>query len=104
MAQQQPHEQNSQNLAAALFGAGLDLVKTIGKEALNEACHQVPAGSHEIAAALFNGNGFVMYQRGSKDDPAKENNQEQGQYKDGPDHAQQQEHQHENQQERGRSM
>ena len=44
-----------------------------------------------MAAALFNGNGFVMYQRGGKDDPAKEKNgQEQGQQKDGGVHGQDQ--------------
>jgi hypothetical protein len=104
MAQPQPQEQNSQHLAARLFGAAVDRIKDIPKEAFHEVCHQVPAGSHEMAALLFNGNGFVMYQRGSKDDPAKEKDQEQGQQKDGGVHGQEQEHQNEHQQERGRSM
>ena len=33
-----------------------------------EANHQVAAGAHEMAAALFNGNAFVMYQRQGKED------------------------------------
>jgi len=28
----------------------------------------VGAGAHELAAALFNGSGFVMYPRGGRDD------------------------------------
>jgi hypothetical protein len=107
MAQPQPKEQSSQHLAAQLFGGLVDRIKAIPGEVFHEVCHQVPAGSHEMAAALFNGSAFVMYQRGTKDDPAKERNgQEQGQHKDGgvhgQDHGQQQEHEH--QQERGRSM
>ncbi len=35
-----------------------------------ELKHQVSAGAHELAAALFNGSGFVMYPRGSHDDHA----------------------------------
>jgi hypothetical protein len=35
-----------------------------------ELKHQVSAGCHELAAALFNGNSFVMYPRGGRDDHA----------------------------------
>lgn len=33
-----------------------------------EFSHQVKAGAHELAAALFNGNAFVMYQRDGKEE------------------------------------
>jgi hypothetical protein len=42
-----------------------------------EVSRQVGAGAHELAAALFNGNGFVMYQRdGKEDQPAQEQAQD----------------------------
>jgi hypothetical protein len=45
------------NLGADLKAEGLDLAKQ---------------GAHEMAAALFNGNAFVMYPRGGKDDHGKD--------------------------------
>jgi hypothetical protein len=33
---------------------------------------QVAFGAHELAAALFNGSGFVMYPRGNRDDHGKD--------------------------------
>jgi len=40
----------------------------ISKDLGQELQHQVGAGAHELAAALFNGHAFVMYQRNGKDD------------------------------------
>jgi hypothetical protein len=34
--------------------------------------HKLASGAHEIAAALFNGSGFVMYPRGARDDHSKD--------------------------------
>jgi len=60
------------NLAEKLFGG---LSETIKASLANapaqigaELEHQVGAGAHELAAALFNGSGFVMYPRGGRDD------------------------------------
>ncbi len=47
------------------------------KEAAMRAARQIAAegkqmgahGSHELAAALFNGQGYVMYPRGHHEDP-----------------------------------
>jgi hypothetical protein len=36
-----------------------------------ELKHQVSHSAHELAAALFNQNGFVMYARGGHDDHGK---------------------------------
>jgi hypothetical protein len=44
----------------------------IAKDIGNEVVHQVAAGAHELAAAIHNGQAFVMYQRGSKDDDKKD--------------------------------
>lgn len=42
-----------------------------------ELTHQAAAGAHELAAALFNGNAFVMYQRdGKEDEPIQDRTQE----------------------------
>jgi hypothetical protein len=41
-----------------------DAPAEIGKEVKQQAAH----GAHELAAALFNNSGFVMYPRGGKDD------------------------------------
>jgi hypothetical protein len=58
--------------AQAIGGAALEGAKTLGKGAWNELDNQIPAGAHELAAALFNGNqggtGFVMYPRGTRED------------------------------------
>lgn len=48
----------------------------IGKE----FSHQAAAGAHELAAALFNGNGFVMYQRDGKDDQPVQEQAQDGQH------------------------
>jgi hypothetical protein len=45
-----------------------DLVPDVKAEMKDQAAH----GAHEMAAALFNGNAFVMYPRGGKDDHGKE--------------------------------
>ena len=47
---------------------GLSLSKILS-EVGEELKHQVSQGSHEIAAALFNGGAFVMYPRQGHDDP-----------------------------------
>jgi hypothetical protein len=52
---------------------------------------EVAAGAHELAAALFNGSAFVMYQRGSREDPGKDGpGQAQAQGQDQQQPAQQQ--------------
>jgi len=33
-----------------------------------EVSHKLAHGSHEISAALFNGSGYVMYPRGTRED------------------------------------
>jgi hypothetical protein len=38
-------------------------LKDFKSDLVNEGVHQVGAGAHELAAALFNGSGFVMYPR-----------------------------------------
>jgi hypothetical protein len=40
------------------------IIKDIG----HEIVQQTKQGAHELAAALFNGNAFVMYPRGTRDD------------------------------------
>ncbi len=50
---------------------GLSLEKILG-DVGHELKQQVAFGAHELAAALFNGSGFVMYPRGSREDPGKE--------------------------------
>ena len=51
---------------SAMF-PGLSLDK-ITSDLGQELKHQVAAGAHELAAALFNGHAFVMYQRNGKED------------------------------------
>jgi hypothetical protein len=41
-------------------------------EATAHLTHMGAQGTHELAAALFNGSGFVMYPRGGKDDPGQD--------------------------------
>jgi len=43
---------------------GQKIVQDLGREFMQQGA----AGAHELAAALFNGSGFVMYPRGSRDD------------------------------------
>jgi len=52
-----------------------------------ELKHQVAAGAHELAAALFNGSPFVMYQRdGRENQPAQEQaHEDQSVQQDAPD-------------------
>ena len=47
-------------------------IKDVAVEAAygNFTKHMVAHGAHEVAAALFNGQGFVMYPRGTREDPA----------------------------------
>jgi len=60
------------NLAERLFSGLKDSVKVgisnaipqIGAELKQMGAH----GAHELAAALFNNSGFVMYPRGTRDD------------------------------------
>src|SRR5579871_3621595 len=80
-------------LADQLFGQGQEQKATGGLEAVKEAVQsiapglswdkivgdvghemtqQVAFGAHELAAALFNGSGFVMYPRGTRDDQGKD--------------------------------
>jgi hypothetical protein len=46
---------------------GLSLSKILS-DVGSELSHQVEAGAHELAAALFNGNAFVMYGRADHGD------------------------------------
>lgn len=59
-----------------------------------------PQGAHEAAAALFNGNAFVMYPRGKHDDGHGVHGQEQ----EGQQHAQGGPELHREEQEKGREM
>jgi hypothetical protein len=43
-------------------------LKDVISETKAEMKQQLAHGAHELAAALFTGNAFVMYQRGGKDD------------------------------------
>ena len=54
--------------AVQSIAPGLSFEKILG-DVGHEAKQQVAFGAHEIAAALFGGSGFVMYPRGSRDDP-----------------------------------
>jgi hypothetical protein len=102
----QPNEGQNQaaSLAAQLFGAAVDRIKDIPREAMQEACHQVGAGAHELAAALFSptNSGYVMYPRGGKDDNGQQKDGQQQQ--EGQDKGGQEQQGQEHQQERGRSM
>src|SRR6185437_7819592 len=64
---------------------GLSLEKITG-DLGKEFDHQIAAGAHELAAALFNGNAFVMYPRdGKEDQPSHEQAQDgQGMQQDMP--------------------
>src|SRR5437879_5058549 len=72
--------------AFATLMPGLDKDK-IAADLGKEATHQIGAGAHELAAALFSpsNSGFVMYPRGTKDDHQREGQQQeqQGQQQDG---------------------
>jgi hypothetical protein len=50
---------------------GLSLDKIVG-DVGHEVKQQAAFGAHEIAAALFNGSGFVMYPRGTREDQSKD--------------------------------
>src|SRR5947208_172841 len=50
---------------------GLSWDKIVG-DVGHEIKQRVGAGAHELAAALFNGSGFVMYPRGTRDDHSKD--------------------------------
>jgi len=41
----------------------------LGGIVVDEAAHQVAQGAHELSAALYSGSAFVMYGRGTRDDP-----------------------------------
>ncbi len=71
-------------------------LKNIIPDVKAELVHQIGAGAHELAAALFNGSAFVMYPRGGKDDhgihgPEQSSEQaqdSQGMQQDAPDQHQ----------------
>jgi hypothetical protein len=46
-----------------------ELVKDVAGQIGTEIANQVSHGSHEVASTLFTGQSFVLYQRGSHDDP-----------------------------------
>jgi hypothetical protein len=92
--------QNEQALAAQLFGGQQQKIgaieaawegvkeftngmypglKNLIPEAKDQLLHMGAMGAHELAAALFNGNGFVMYPRGTKDDHMQAPGQDQQQ-------------------------
>jgi hypothetical protein len=54
---------------------GLSLRKIFG-DIKAEMVDQVKHGSHELAAALFNGSAFVMYGRGDRDDQPQQSSPE----------------------------
>jgi hypothetical protein len=107
--------QNDQALAAQLFGGqqqsigALEAVregvkefingmypglKDAGQEIKTELKQMAAHGAHELAAALFNGSGFVMYPRGTRDDHGK----------DGPEQSQAQGQEPQQQERGGRTM
>lgn len=60
---------------------GLSLDK-FGKDVGHEITQQAKAGAHEMAAALFSGHAFVMYQREGKEDQPSHDNQHQNEPQD----------------------
>ena len=56
-----------EGVAAYATGLGV-VIDAIPQELRHAGAH----GAHELAAALFNGSGYVMYPRGSKDDPQQD--------------------------------
>ena len=75
MAKAKQPEQSMGPVEASMEGIraiapGLSLSKILS-DVGEELKHQVSAGAHELAAALFNGSAFVMYPRheGSVEDP-----------------------------------
>jgi hypothetical protein len=98
--------QNQQNLSQQLFGGPQQSItalgavkegflaiapglKDFGREVKAELKQMGAHGAHELAAALFNGGAFVMYPRGSKDDPAQNGPQHEEQAtKEGQDQQQ----------------
>jgi hypothetical protein len=77
-------------LAEKLFGQIKESLSNAPAQIGAELKHQVGQGSHELAAALFNGSGFVMYPRGTgKDDLALQGPQHEEQLaKEGPEQQQ----------------
>lgn len=57
--------------AVQSIAPGLSWDKIVG-DVVHEVKQQVAFGAHELAAALFNGSGFVMYPRGTRDEQGKE--------------------------------
>jgi hypothetical protein len=67
-------------------------LKDAGQEIKTELKQMAAHGAHELAAALFNGNGFVMYPRGTREDHADRGpEQAQAQGQEAPAQQQQQE-------------
>jgi hypothetical protein len=60
------------SLADKLFNTVAESLKSAPSELAAEVKHQVAAGSHELAACLFNGSGFVMYGRNGREDQTPE--------------------------------
>ena len=50
-----------------------DLVVRAATEIGTELQHKISHGAHEASALLFTGSGYVMYPRGTKEDPKIEN-------------------------------
>jgi hypothetical protein len=66
--QQQP--ERAQGGLQAIF-PGLSWEKFVG-DVVHESKEKLEQGTHEMAAALFNGSAFVMYPRGTRDDHGKD--------------------------------
>jgi hypothetical protein len=76
-------------LADKLFGQIKESLSNAPAQIGAELKHQAGQGSHELAAALFNGSGFVMYPRGGKDDHGLQGSQQEEQMsKEGPEQQQ----------------
>ena len=56
-----------------------EMAKTAIAQVGTELVHQASHGAHELAACINTGSAFVMYQRGSHDNPPKENGRTQDQ-------------------------
>jgi len=57
--------------AVQSIAPGLSWDKIVG-DVGHELTEKAGQGAHEIAAVLFNGSGFVMYPRGTRDDHGKD--------------------------------
>jgi hypothetical protein len=62
---------------------GLSLDKILS-DVVAETKQLAAHGAHELAAALFNGNAFVMYPRGTREDRPKQDEKEPQKEQDEP--------------------